>query len=135
MRVVLDINSFLVSIPKKSNYRPVFDNFLQENFLLLITNEILTEYEEILCQKMNKEIAENILELLLTAPNIEKIEVFYKWNLIEADADDNKYADCAIAAGADYIVTNDKHFNILKQIGFPKIEVISLDEFLTLLKK
>ena len=68
MRIVLDINSFLVSIPKKSNYRPVFDNFLQENFLLLITNEILTEYEEILCQKMNKEIAENILELLFNSP-------------------------------------------------------------------
>ncbi|MDR2887093.1 MAG: helix-turn-helix domain-containing protein [Bacteroidales bacterium] len=27
--------------------------------------------------------------------------------------------DCALNAGADYIVTNDRHFNILKNIDFP----------------
>jgi predicted nucleic acid-binding protein len=42
--------------------------------------------------------------------------------------------DCAIAGRADYIVTIDKHFNTLKQIDFPKVNVISIDEFIKILK-
>jgi predicted nucleic acid-binding protein len=54
---------------------------------------------------------------------------YFKWNLISDDPDDNKFVDCAINAGADYIVTNDKHFNILKDIDFPKINIIDIDTF------
>ncbi len=46
------------------------------------------------------------------------------------DEDDNKFVDCAIAAGADYIVTEDHHFDYLRQIPFPQLNVISLDDFL-----
>ena len=49
------------------------------------------------------------------------------------DKDDNKFADCAIAGNADYLVTNDSHFNVLKTIGFPKITIITIDEFLAIL--
>jgi predicted nucleic acid-binding protein len=49
--------------------------------------------------------------------------------LIEADADDNKFVDCAVAADAEYIVSNDAHFNVLKQIDWPKLTVISIKEF------
>jgi len=55
-----------------------------------------------------------------------------KWKkcfIITADADDNKFVDCALNAGADYIVTNDKHFNILNKIEFPPIKVIDIDSF------
>jgi predicted nucleic acid-binding protein len=55
--------------------------------------------------------------------------VFYKWLLITADPDDNKFVDCAISANANSIVTNDKHFNILKDIAFPKVNVIDIDLF------
>ena len=30
---------------------------------------------------------------------------------------------------ADYIVTEDSHFNHLKQIPFPQLNVLTLDEF------
>jgi len=49
--------------------------------------------------------------------------------IISIDEDDNKFVDCAFAANADYIVTNDSDFNILKQTAFPKIKVVSLDDF------
>jgi uncharacterized protein len=54
--------------------------------------------------------------------------------LIVPDEDDNKYCDCAIAGQADYIVTEDKHFDVLKNIPFPSLEVISIDEFLAMVK-
>ena len=34
-----------------------------------------------------------------------------------------------IVANADYIVTEDSHFNVLKTIPFPKIEIIRLQDF------
>ena len=53
--------------------------------------------------------------------------------MITNDADDNKFVDCAIAANADYIVTNDKHFQILQTVDFPKVNIISVEEFRNLL--
>ena len=53
---------------------------------------------------------------------------------IESDADDNKYSDCAIAGQADYIITEDRHFHILKRIPFPSITTLNIDEFLEVLQ-
>jgi predicted nucleic acid-binding protein len=61
--------------------------------------------------------------------------VYYNLNLIKADEDDNKFVDCAFAANADFIITNDSHFNILKDIDFPNIPVLSIVEFQVLLEK
>lgn len=51
--------------------------------------------------------------------------------MIEADYDDNKFVDCAIAANVQFVVTEDKHFNELKRIEFPKVNVIGEDDFLS----
>jgi len=41
--------------------------------------------------------------------------------------------DCAIAGIADFIVTDDRHFKVLKKIPFPKVKVISADDFVEIL--
>ena len=50
--------------------------------------------------------------------------------LITADPDDNKFVDCAFAANADYLVSEDSHFDILKKTSFPKLNLVTLDEFM-----
>ncbi len=50
-------------------------------------------------------------------------------NLIVNDPDDNKFVDCAFAAGCDYLVTNDRDFDVLKKLDFPVINVVTLEEF------
>lgn len=115
MKVVLDTNILLVSIPKKSRYRIIFDSLINSKFQLIISNEILSEYTEIISRKTNEVIANNISEMLLALSNVNKQEVYYKWNLIEEDQDDNKFVDCAVAANVDYLISNDKHFNCLKK--------------------
>lgn len=130
LRVVLDTNVLLVSIARKSKYRPIFDSLLNGNFHAVITNEILAEYVEILEKKTNARVAQNIAEFITNLQSVEKIEVSYKWNLITIDPDDNKFVDCAIAGRVKYVVTNDRHFNVLKEISFPKVDIISIDEFL-----
>lgn len=82
---------------------------------------------------MGERAAKFAMELIENAPNVLLITKYFKWNLIEADADDNKFVDCAISCDAKFIVSNDKHFNILGTIPFPKVEVIKADTFKKLL--
>ena len=123
----------LISISTKSRYRPIFDALLKGKFELAISNEILSEYLEVFERKANAIVAVNIIEVLLNVENVLRTEVFFTWGLIKEDEDDNKFVDCAIAANAKYIVSNDRHFKILKDVEFPKIDVIGIEEFLELL--
>ena len=52
---------------------------------------------------------------------MEFVTPYYKLHLIHADEDDNKFVDCAFAAGASCIVSNDAHFKTLNEIKFPRI--------------
>ncbi|WKN46347.1 PIN domain-containing protein [Tunicatimonas pelagia] len=69
---------------------------------------------------MGAELADATLRVIVNLPTTLRIETYYKWNLIK-DADDNKFVDCALAANARFIVSHDKHFDILKRIDFPKV--------------
>lgn len=79
---------------------------------------------------MTPEIAENVANLLLKSRNVELINPEFRWGIITADPDDNKFVDCAFAAGATYIVSDDSHFNVLRDITFPQLLVLRLKEFL-----
>ena len=41
--------------------------------------------------------------------------------------------DCAVASNAKFIVTEDSHYNVLKSVVFPVVEIIKLDEIMPLL--
>ena len=129
MNIVLDTNCLLMSLSRRSRYYPIWRNFVDGKYSLCITNEILTEYEEILTQKIGAEIASNVIKALLDLPNTKIVQVYYHLHLITADPDDDKFVDCAFKSNAKYIVTQDHHYDVLKQIGFPHIEVIRLAAF------
>jgi putative PIN family toxin of toxin-antitoxin system len=135
MKIVMDTNVLLMSIPKKSPYRKIFDGLIEGEYELVISNEILSEYLEILERKTNELVAKNIGEFLINSRSVQKIDIFYRWNLIEIDPDDNKFVDCAIAGNVKFIVSNDSHFKILKDISFPSVDVIQIDDFLEELNK
>ena len=130
-RLVVDTNCLLASINPRGAYFKLYELFMAKSFEWVISNEILTEYEEILTQHYSIATAQRVTEILLNAPNTSFQEAYYKWQLIEADPDDNKFVDVAIAANADYLVTNDRHFEVLKQLEFPRVPVVSLQEFLS----
>ena len=129
MKIVFDTNCLLRILLKNSNYRCLWDAFVNGKFELCYTTEILQEYEEVLSRFYSVAFTKFVIETILNAPNTNQITVFYNWLLITADPDDNKFIDCAISANADYIITNDKHFNVLKDIAFPKVNSIDIDSF------
>lgn len=130
MRIILDTNCLIMSLSRRSAYYPVWSALRQGKYDLCITNEIIEEYEEILTQKMSKDIATNVINAILDFPNVHKTEIFFHFGLIQEDYDDNKFVDCAIKANARFIVSQDHHFDILKTIPFPKVDVISIDDFI-----
>lgn len=85
----------------------------------------MTEYEETLSVRYSENTANLVLSILSVAQNVIFDEPYFKWNLIDKDPDDNKFADLAVAGNADYLVTNDKHFNVLKTIDFLKFNIVS----------
>jgi predicted nucleic acid-binding protein len=93
----------------------------------------LLEYEEIIQVKYGVETASSFLALLALLPNVHHVHPYYRWNLMSNDPDDNKYCDCAVSGVADYIVTEDNHFNILKGIKFPNLSVVDINKFSALL--
>lgn len=99
---------------------------------LCVNTEILDEYEEILAQKTNSIVANNVVETIARLHATVYQEIYVHFGLIHEDEDDNKFVDCAVSASAAYIVTNDKHFNILKDLPWPKIAVVNIHEFLNL---
>lgn len=133
MKVVLDTNVVLRAVSRKSRFAVLFDELLDQSYTLSISTEILLEYEEKIQSFYGEETAQDFLNFLVMLPNVEKVEPFFQLRLIESDIDDNKFVDCAFASNAHYVVTDDKHFNILKTIDFPKIPVISAEEFRDLL--
>lgn len=73
------------------------------------------------------------INTLLNCEYVKRVETYFRYDLIQADPDDNKFVDCALACNAKYIVTEDTHFNVLKKRDFPKVDVINLAEFISLL--
>ena len=102
---------------------------LSGNVSLCVNTEILIEYEEVLSVKTTREIAHNVVETIARLHSTFFQETYIHFGLIKQDVDDNKFVDCAVAANAEYIVTNDAHFNILKMIEWPKVPVVTIREF------
>ena len=102
--------------------------------MLCVTNEIIEEYLEVIARNVNPWVAESVIYAILTRRNVKKIVTHYRFQLIQADLDDNKFVDCAIAANAKFIVTEDHHFDVLKDCSFPKVEVIGIELFMNFLK-
>jgi putative PIN family toxin of toxin-antitoxin system len=127
-KVVLDTNVLLVSISTKSKLHWIFKNLLEGNYILCLTTDILAEYAEIIEQQMGILASESALGVLENLPNVEFITNYYKLNLLK-DPEDNKFVDCAISSNADFIVTHDTDFNILKKIEFPKVNIVNNSEF------
>lgn len=132
-RIVIDTNCLLAILPSKSPYHQVWTDFIKGRLEVCVSNEILLEYEEILSQKTSPNFADAIIKALLNRKNLIRVSPTWRFHLISQDVDDNKFVDCAIAGQAEILVSNDNHFQVLKQIDFPKVTIFKIQEFISTL--
>lgn len=130
MRVVLDTNCLIIAISARNEYYQVWQDFLDGKYVLCITNEIIEEYSEVIARNISPLLSEFVISTIINRKNVVMKSPSYAFHLIKADEDDNKFVDCAIIANAKYIVSNDRHFDVLREIPFPKVDVIKINQFL-----
>ena len=135
LRVVLDTNVVLRAISSKSNLADLLDKLYDEAYEIVVSTDILFEYEEKIAQFYGSTTAKTFLDFIIILPNTIRIEPYFQLNLIIQDTDDNKFVDCAFSSNAHYIVSDDKHFNVLQKTDFPKIQVLKAEEFKDLLDR
>lgn len=133
LRIVLDTNVMLVSLSNRSPYHWIIRALGAGKYRLLVSTGILLEYEEVIADRMGRRYANLLAEIIETSPYVVEVGPSFQWTLL-ADPDDNKFVDCAVSGQADYIVTYDRHFDPLQEIGFPRVDVITPEELKALLE-
>jgi len=133
-KIVFDTNCLLASLSSRSENFLVWQEFQAGGFILCVSNEILEEYQEVIARLASADVAKNVINAIVESEFVQFIDPQFHLDLITADKDDNKFVDCAFAANAAFIVSNDSHFDVLRAISFPRLLVIRLNTFLEMLR-
>jgi hypothetical protein len=130
VKVVFDTNVWIAISMRKI----LKDEFLRikENLTVYISKDIALETSRVLqYQRVSVVLRKaGIRErdvLRVIASNSKMIETNMKLHVINEDAEDNKVIECALAAGADIIVSGDKH--LLSLGKFRKTRILAPREF------
>ena len=70
IKVVLDSNIIISSVGKKSLLRPIWESFLNGQYQIVISEDILKEYEEILQQHTNHVVTGMVMEIFLNSVDV-----------------------------------------------------------------
>ena len=133
MIVVIDTNALVPMLGTTHPFHKILRMWMRGEFTLALTTEILLEYEEIAKPRIGDRRWHEFPVLLdrvaALRNNLLRVSPTFRFRLIAADPDDDKFADCAIAAEANYIITSDHHFDALTGSGY-KPQPIAPEDFI-----
>jgi len=99
---------------------------------IITSEEIITEISHVLTHPKLKKIyqaeglrREDLIETILKIAKF--VKVTKKDNVVREHPADDKFLSCALAAGADYVISGDKH--LLKIVRHGKTKILSVNEF------
>jgi putative PIN family toxin of toxin-antitoxin system len=131
VRVVVDTNVFVSSLVNtEGNPRKVIDLWRFEKITLFISKDILAEYFAVLGRfgLSEEPEGEELLQLFQKRYNLVFLASVPTISEIAEDPADNKFIECAVAAGAKYIVSGGRHLLNLK--AFKGIQILAPTLFL-----
>jgi len=122
MRVCIDTNVLVQLFGGARPFGQIADALQQGSLELAVSNEILLEYEETLTRLSGRARWDMVWRFLEGVSrlhyNVLYVEPHFRFQVIAADPDDNKFVDCAVAVEADFILTSDRHFDVLNSGGY-----------------
>ena len=121
MTVCLDTNVLIQARASSHPYGVILDGFVFGLLNWAVSNRVLSEYEEIISNKAGAVAwgtMFRLIELIDMSGNLISVSPHYQFHVIGNDPDDNAFTDCAIAAHADYVITEDRHFAPLANSGY-----------------
>jgi len=133
MIVVLDTNALIQILGQASPSASIWEALRHGKLHLAVSTPILLEYEEVILRYGSRQRWEDVWSFLtlihLLHGTVRQIGPNYRFHTITGDADDDAFADCAIVAGADWIITSDHHFDALIGSGY-RSQPIKPEEFI-----
>lgn len=128
LRVVIDTN-VLISSVFGGNPRKVIDLWKNGKLLLIVSDEIVDEYLEVLKRfEFSNDIYVEFIDLLSNIDTTQRISPLKRFKVIKEDPDDDKFLECAVEGGISYIISGDKH--LMKLVEFQGVEILSPAKFL-----
>ena len=133
MKVVFDTNIYISAfVIPGGNAEKAYLKAIDNNFDLYTSIAILTE----LANKLDKKFGWEKHKIEQLVKSISKLAIVYKskpWLHVVSDELDNRILECALQAGAEFIVTGDKH--LLKLNKYENTEIIKLSSFISMLNQ
>jgi putative PIN family toxin of toxin-antitoxin system len=133
MIVCLDTNTVVQALAEGHPFHPILDAWVAGQVTWAVSTQVLLEYEEVLTRLSGPDRWRKLVRLMdlaeLTSSNLLRVTPSFHFNIVTSDPDDNIFADCAITAGADYLITEDQHFAVLGNAGY-KPQPITPREFI-----
>ena len=126
--VVIDTNVFLSAVLGGA-LATILDQWRAEKFTLIVSDEIVSEYIEVIRRDkfgLPSEVIDDISAYLLH--KAEFVMPAERITVVESDPDDNKFIEAAVAGNAERIVSGDKH--LLKLEVYRNIPIIKARQFL-----
>ena len=122
MIVCLDTNTVVQALAQHHPFHPILDAWVAGHLTWAVSTPILLEYEEVLTRLSGSARWRKLARLMdlaeLTSGNLLRVTPSFHFRVVTTDLDDNIFTDCAITAGADYLLTEDAHFAPLAEAGY-----------------
>ena len=132
MIVCLDTNTVVQALAEGHAFHPILDAWVAGKLTWAVSTEVLLEYEEVLTRLSGPSRWRKLARLMdlveLTSDNLLRVTPSFHFQIITSDRDDNIFTDCAVTASADYLITEDHHFGVLRHAGY-KPQPITPREF------
>src|SRR5580692_2154414 len=118
MIVCLDTNTVVQALAEGHVYHPILDAWVAGKVTWAVSTEVLLEYEEVLTRLSGASRWRKLARLMdlaeLTSSNLLRVTPAFRFHIVTVDPDDNIFTDCAVTAGANYLITEDQHFAALR---------------------
>jgi len=134
MIVCLDTNTVVQALAEGHPFHPILEAWVAGRITWAVSTDIFLEYEEVLTRMSGPPRWRKLARLMdlaeLTGGNLLRVTPSFRFNIITTDPDDNIFTDCAVTAGADYLITEDQHLAALRNSGY-KPQPITPSEFIS----
>lgn len=131
MLVVVDTNVMLSAFARHSPTARLFRALAGGEVRLAVTAAIILEYEEIAGERGGPPFAAKVMHWLslISAAHgsVDIVQPSFQFRVISVDPDDNKFIDCAIVAGADFVITRDTDYAVLANAGYKPQPILPED--------
>lgn len=133
LKVVFDTNIYISAfVIPGGNAEKAYIHAVNGDFELYTSVAILTELARKLDEKFGWD-KQKIAQLIRSIGNLATVLKTTPCLKVVTDDPDNRILECALEAGANFLVTGDKH--LLKLKGYKNFKIIKLSTFLLTLQQ